>query len=93
MSFPAARLTDTALCPAAPKGVPKISKISSNVASRTFINHLPAALLGSVLANKGVLVTGSSRVYVENRPLHRSRIDRNSYAGFTITGSPNTFVG
>lgn len=93
MSFPLARLTDLAFCPLAPKGVPKFSRISTNVATRTFVNNLPAALLGSVLANKGVLISGSSRVMIENRPAHRARLDRNSYGGTTLTGSPNTYVG
>ncbi len=93
MSYPLARLTDIALCPTAPPGIPKKTVISGNVANRTFINNLPAALLGSQLANGGYIIGGSSRVYIENRPAHRSRIDRNNYAGTTITGSPNTYIG
>ena len=72
---------------------------NNSTSPNVFVNNLGAHRLGDIWdrhrrkrAHKGVLVAGSSTVYVNNKQLGRIS-DPINCGSFVATGSPNVFAG
>jgi len=101
---PAARNTDTHMCPKAQSPPPAVyvphgpGIVQASGSSKVFINQLPATVMGDtcvcVTEPGNTVKSGSSTVYFGNKQAAR-QFDQTTHipGGFIQTGSANVFIG
>ena len=99
MSFPAARITDTHVCPMVTPGVPPIPHVGGPIVSpgapTVMVSMLPAATLGSTCVCVGppdAVVKGSATVLMSSKPAARM-LDTTAHGGTIVAGAPTVLVG
>lgn len=96
---PAARLTDTHVCPMVTPGLPPIPHVGGPVigpgVATVLIGSLPAAVVGDNVVCVGpldVIVRGSATVLVGGRPAARLG-DSTAHGGTIAMGMPTVLIG
>lgn len=88
---PIARQFDLVSCPSIQCN-PKVAPIVRMQAQRSFIENRLVAVRGDGAQCGAILIEGSFKTYVENRPVHLLG-QRNSCAGSCLTATQRTFSG
>jgi uncharacterized Zn-binding protein involved in type VI secretion len=96
---PAARLTDTHVCPMVTPSMPPVPHVGGPVTGpgvpTVFIGGLPAAVLGDNAVCVGPpdsIVSGSSSVLMGGRPAARVG-DSTAHGGSIVMGCPTVLIG
>jgi len=95
MGKPAARITDTHVCPMVTGLVPHVGGPVSLGSPNVFTGKLPQARVGDMLVCVGppdVIAMGSTGVFVNGRPAARM-FDQTAHGGVIMGGLPTVLIG